>query len=578
MRPAFRVIPVVILAAFALLCLGSAPSGDGRAVAAPALTPTATVSAVPASPCAPAWQAVPVPTSSPLSGVAGTGPADAWAVGATYSETGVLHWDGSAWRAFATPPSGHFGAVAASGPDDVWVAGSTDTGVAAAAAHWDGAAWQAVCCTADAPAAHSEVLSGIAVSAPGDAWAVGLVDSSGAVSPLVYHCVDAGCTAQEAPPGATALQAVSAPAPSEVWVAGWAHLAPNPPADVSYLAHWDGAWTALTCPDIGRLDGVAATGPNDVWAINSGQSGSLLHWDGQACHEVPLPAPAAAVVALAPDDAWAAGSVFQHWDGVAWQVVPGVSGLQVAALAAAGPVDVWAVGQDAQGFAASAHYAVPPAFADVPVPQPFYGPIEDLACRGLVSGYTCGGPGEPCVPPANLPYYRVGASVTRGQVTKMVVLGAGWPLLTPATPTFADVPRGQPFYAVIETAAAHGIISGYACGGPGEPCDSQHRPYFRPSAPVTRGQIAKIVTLGAGYPIPAPPTPTFADVPGGSPFYGYVEAAAGAGLISGYACGGPGEPCDAQHRPYFRPGASATRGQTAKIVDLSLAGGLPGGP
>jgi hypothetical protein len=36
-------------------------------------------------------------------------------------------------------------------------------------------------------------------------------------------------------------------------------------------------------------------------------------------------------------------------------------------------------------------------------------------------------------------------------------------------------------------------MSGYPCGGPGEPCDPQQRPYFRWGNPVTRGQASKIV-------------------------------------------------------------------------------------
>jgi hypothetical protein len=36
-------------------------------------------------------------------------------------------------------------------------------------------------------------------------------------------------------------------------------------------------------------------------------------------------------------------------------------------------------------------------------------------------------------------------------------------------------------------------MSGYPCGGPGEPCDGENRNYFRPNNPLTRGQTAKIV-------------------------------------------------------------------------------------
>ena len=85
-------------------------------------------------------------------------------------------------------------------------------------------------------------------------------------------------------------------------------------------------------------------------------------------------------------------------------------------------------------------------------------------------------------------------------------MAAGWPLLNPPTGTFEDVLPGSPFYSVIETAACHDVISGYACGGPGEPCDAGRRPYFRPGNNATRGQIAKIVYLSlTGPPGTCPP-------------------------------------------------------------------------
>ena len=38
-----------------------------------------------------------------------------------------------------------------------------------------------------------------------------------------------------------------------------------------------------------------------------------------------------------------------------------------------------------------------------------------------------------------------------------------------------------------------GIVGGYPCGGPAEPCvGPTNRPYFRPNNPVTRGQMSKI--------------------------------------------------------------------------------------
>jgi len=154
----------------------------------------------------------------------------------------------------------------------------------------------------------------------------------------------------------------------------------------------------------------------------------------------------------------------------------------------------------------------------------------------------------------------------------MVVLSEGWQLANPDNPTFADVPFGSTFYTYVETAYAHTILGGYPCGGDGEPCDEQQRPYFRPFAEVTRGQLTKLVTLARGWVISSPENRTFADVPVGSTFYGYIETAVQHGIIVGYPCGGEGEPCDDANRPYFRPGNSATRGQIAKIIYLAITG------
>src|SRR5690349_19121150 len=134
-------------------------------------------------------------------------------------------------------------------------------------------------------------------------------------------------------------------------------------------------------------------------------------------------------------------------------------------------------------------------FEDVPPTQPFYLWVERLAAAGAISGYGCSGPGEPCVPPGNRPYFRPGGGLTRGQLAKIDAQAAGYADPVPTTQqTFADVPPGQPFWLWIERVAARTIISGYACGGPGEPCDPAQRPYFRPGAGVTRGQTAKVVS------------------------------------------------------------------------------------
>ena len=43
-----------------------------------------------------------------------------------------------------------------------------------------------------------------------------------------------------------------------------------------------------------------------------------------------------------------------------------------------------------------------------------------LVSRSIMAGYPCGGAGEPCIPPANLPYFRPNTNATRGQTSKIV--------------------------------------------------------------------------------------------------------------------------------------------------------------
>ncbi len=182
----------------------------------------------------------------------------------------------------------------------------------------------------------------------------------------------------------------------------------------------------------------------------------------------------------------------------------------------------------------------------------YYTGVYYLACRGVISGYSDG-------------TYKPFNNTTRAQMTKIVTLAFNLALVTPPpTGTFADVDSSSVFYQLIETAAARSLVSGYSCGGinaqtgQSEPCDSTRRPYFRPNNFVTRGQLTKIVVLGAAFPLRNPATPTFTDVAPSNVFYGFIETAVCHGIISGYD----------DHT--FRPNNYAFRGQIAKIVYLAL--------
>jgi hypothetical protein len=177
-----------------------------------------------------------------------------------------------------------------------------------------------------------------------------------------------------------------------------------------------------------------------------------------------------------------------------------------------------------------------------------------LACEGIVSGYVDG-------------TFRPNRLVTRGQLSKIVSNAAGFgdPV---AGQTFEDVPPGSTFYTYTERLAVRGIIGGYACGGsPGEPCvPPGNRPYFRTVASATRGQIAKIAYRAYGC-MGGVSGQSFEDVPQGSTFYTEIEQLHTLGAISGYPCGGAGEPCvPPLNRAYFRPSVGVTRGQVSKIA------------
>jgi len=173
-------------------------------------------------------------------------------------------------------------------------------------------------------------------------------------------------------------------------------------------------------------------------------------------------------------------------------------------------------------------------FSDVAPADYFYTPVQYLTCHNAISGYSDG-------------TFRPGANTTRGQLAKIIVLAENWSLARPASPHFADVPATHPFYAFVETAYAHGIISGYGDGS------------FRPGANVTRGQLSKIIVLAQGWATTTTGGPHFGDIAPSNPLYGVIETAYAHGIISGYS------------NQTFRPGNNATRGQIAKMIYNAVA-------
>jgi hypothetical protein len=172
-------------------------------------------------------------------------------------------------------------------------------------------------------------------------------------------------------------------------------------------------------------------------------------------------------------------------------------------------------------------------FNDVPEGMWAYSYITELACTHIVSGYRDG-------------TFKPQNATTRAQLVKMVVLLQGIELESPPVPTFTDVGSTHTFYRFVETAASHHLIGGYGDGS------------FRPDAPVSRAQVAKIVVKARGWDLHLPTTTaTLCDVPSSHWAYLYIQVAIGHGIFTGY-----GDGC-------FRPDEFATRAQLAKVLVLS---------
>jgi hypothetical protein len=195
----------------------------------------------------------------------------------------------------------------------------------------------------------------------------------------------------------------------------------------------------------------------------------------------------------------------------------------------------------------------PIVFTDVPADHTFYSFVRCLACQGILGGYDDG-------------TFKPDNPITRGQIAKVVSNAASYSD-TPTEQSYEDVPTDSTFYMWVERLSSRGHMGGYLCGTLSEePCISpDNRPYFRPFANATRGQLSKIVANAAGV-AGSPTEQLYADVAEDHPFYTWIMRLTELGVMSGYECGGEGEPCDSENRPYFRPFNNVTRGQASKIV------------
>jgi hypothetical protein len=301
----------------------------GLIVALAGIVPAAQASA------APRWRIdkiiTPARGSNWLYSVIATGPRDAWAAGANYTDGAarakllVEHYDGHRWRQAAIPA--HLAAVnpaaqirvGASSPANVWVF-ELLAGHKQRILRWDGRRWHLT-------TAPSWVLRG---------------------------------NPSNDPSGQPGQAAVVVQSQSSAWV--FSIGTNDQPFKAAREVH--GHWHLVQLP--GVPGSVAAVSGNDIWA--SGYSASsqavIMHWNGHrwSSHA----APAGAVGPIAADSsssAWVlTDDAVDHWNGTAWTAIALPSFVAVWEIATDGHGGVWLWGLHTDGDSSTspnlfAHYS-----------------------------------------------------------------------------------------------------------------------------------------------------------------------------------------------------------------------------
>jgi hypothetical protein len=204
-----------------------------------------------------------------------------------------------AWGTTVSAPAGERGSlfgVATTGPAEVWAVGAYNPGQLPEevltnpyAERWNGAAWTFTAVPlAPVYASQSATLAGAAAIGPGGAWAVGHVDDldSLASQTLAYRWDGSSWQRVPTPNPAGAqlgnhLNAVVSLSADAAWAVGDAGY----PAQ-SLALRWDGTlWSVVASPDIGSL--VAITAESAGIAVAS--SAQVMRFDGTRWKKLPPP-------------------------------------------------------------------------------------------------------------------------------------------------------------------------------------------------------------------------------------------------------------------------------------------------
>lgn len=151
-------------------------------------------------------------------------------------------------------------------------------------------------------------------------------------------------------------------------------------------------------------------------------------------------------------------------------------------------------------------------FSDVPPGMMFREEIEELAARGITTGWPDG-------------TYRPLAPIQRDAMVAFVYRALGSPAFTPPKRSpFTDMPPGRMYYKEITWAHAEGITTGWNDGS------------FRPTASIERGAVAAFLYRASGQPSSGTSN-SFSDVPSNHQFAREITWLASTGITTGWPDG-----------------------------------------
>jgi hypothetical protein len=287
------------------------------------------------------WQVVVSPdagTYNYLYGVAAVSPTNLWAVGYSQNSSGrytlIEHWNGTSWQVVASPNAGMYGSqlngVVALSANDIWAVGYSESNNNAyrhtLIEHWNGTSWQIV--ATPNPGTVYDVLGGVTAVSASNLWAVGYYTNTNGIERTLIEQWNGSRWQVVASPNNGAygneLNAVAAASPTDIWAVGFSRPASGP--SLTLIEQWNGtSWQVVASPGPGAaynsLNGVAALGPTNLWAVGTyantlnGQHQTLVeHWNGMNWQAVASPGPGTGidvlngVVAVSATNFWAVGA------------------------------------------------------------------------------------------------------------------------------------------------------------------------------------------------------------------------------------------------------------------------------